>query len=155
MVQLTADQYAGLKALAKRLERSGDGRIDVDKFLQTIDREVARGTLPPIFVKTPEEVWDRYRRELIHHFFSRWEDERYNTERRRIIGVHLAGQRAEWYEVVNGDPSEEARAAALMYYRQGVTLIGRYAKYTGKTVDEVLVEVREAVEAALGELVPA
>lgn len=155
MKHLGTDQYEALKKLALKLF-GRDGPYDVPRFLRGIDREVDKGSMPPIFTATPEETWSAYRLNLLQNFFQRWETERFTTEKRRIIGVHNRVERVTAYEVLNGGtPSDDALAAALMYYRQGLTLIGRYAKYTGKDIDAVLTDVRDSMEEPAKELIPA
>jgi hypothetical protein len=148
---LSTEQYEALATLAEELfgER---GPWDEAHFLQEIDRRVAKGIMPPIFTASKKEAWERYRHEMIHHFFSRYEEEKFKNEKRWIMGVHNRTDRLTRYVLINGGTvDEDTKQAALQYYQQGLTLIARFYRAAGKTEADVEADMRGIVR----ELVPA
>lgn len=139
---LTQKQYEVIKAVVLMVFGT-EGPWDVEQLKAEIDKRVEAGEIAPVFTRSSEEVWENYRNELLRLFFMRWEEERYKTEQRRIIGVSRYAERMK-YELLNGNPSDAARAAALAYYRQGLTMIVRFA--LDKPLEDVLTDVVAAVQ---------
>lgn len=146
---LSKAQYEAIQPIAEELDQK-HGYIDVDVLLAEIDRRVASGEMEPVFTATTEEVYDRYRREIISQFMQRWEVE----SKEYWLGVASRQERiGAYYRLEMSHTESSVALKARQEYITALTILrtyGPYASSWGKEFQDIsrnLDEVKEHIKA--------
>jgi len=142
---LSKAQYEAIRPIAEELDQKY-GYIDVDVLLTEIDRRVASGGIEPVFTATTEEVYDRYRREIISQFMQRWEIER----KEYWLGVASRQNRIEaYYRLEMAHTESSVARKARQEYITALTMLrtyGPYASSWGKELQDISRDIDEVKE---------
>lgn len=146
---LSKAQYEVIQPIAEELDQKY-GYIDVDTLLAEIDRRAASGEIEPVFIATTEEVYDRYRREIISQFMQRWEME----TKEYWLGVASRQNRiGAYYRLEMAHTESSVARKARQEYITALTMLrtyGPYASSWGKELQDIsrdLAEVKKHVKA--------
>jgi len=146
---LSKAQYETIQPIAEELDQKY-GYIDIDILLAEIDRRAASGKIEPIFTATTEEVYDRYRREIISQFMQRWEVE----TKEYWLGVASRQNRiGAYYRLETAHTESSVARKARQEYITALTMLrtyGPYASSWGKEFQDIsrdLAEVKKHVKA--------
>lgn len=142
---LSKAQYEAIQPIVEELDQKY-GYIDIDILLAEIDRRVASGEIEPVFTATTEEVYDRYRREIISQFMLRWEVE----TKEYWLGV--ASQQESigaYYRLEMAHTESSVAKKARQEYITALTMLrtyGPYASSWGKELQDISGDIDEVEE---------
>jgi len=146
---LSKSQYEAIRPIAEELDQK-HGYIDVGILLAEIDRRVAGGEMEPVFTATTEEVYDRYRREIISQFMQEWEME----TKEYWLGVASRQNRiGAYYKLETAHTESSVAMKARQEYITALTILrtyGPYASSWGKELQDIsrdLDEVNKQIKA--------
>lgn len=133
---LSRAQYEAIRPIAEELDQKY-GYINVDILLAEIDRLVASGKMEPVFTATTEEVYSRYRREIISQFMQRWEVE----TKEYWLGVASRQDRiGAYYRLGMAHTESSVASKARQEYITALTMLrtyGPYASSWGKELQDI------------------